>query len=249
VQISLIGEGSPPTPTSSNPSSVPDKRSNPQTSSKPKEAHQGFVLLCVPVGRRLAHTQIETANCIDDDSFFKVFRKEYRRLRGLWRHWLHPRQFSYCHFSKFTRYYVDRLARIGNELPENPEYSFVPAPPDKPYEPPVPADEWYDRFYHLVNTRGLVEVLPRLPKRKRRFQVNLHVSGREEMWGLHVEWRISMIMVLLWQIIITAGGWVFFVWWLRQHPGDWSNAAIPMTLTLGAMMLLWLPLSEKMKEP
>lgn len=68
------------------------------------------------------------------------------------------------------------------------------------------------------------------------------------LWGLQAQLRISAAMVAAWQLFITIGGWVFVWWWLKDHPGDLQNASVPITLIIGAMMLLWLPLSEKFKD-
>ena len=68
------------------------------------------------------------------------------------------------------------------------------------------------------------------------------------MWGLHVELRPSFLVVLMWQIVITAGGWAFMAWWLSRHPGDLQNAAVPVTLIVMAVMALWAPISKGMTE-
>jgi hypothetical protein len=207
------------------------------------------VLLCVRRGTKLRHAEIDTTNYTNDDEFFEEFRKQYRQLRGFWRYWFHPRQFAYCHFSKFTRYWVNRVAKVCNELPELTEYEYTPKPPDKPYIPPIPPEEWNDRYYGLVNTQGIWEAVPKIPRRDKRFQLNTHVSGREDMWGLHVEFSPSLAIIVLWQITITAAGWAFLAWWLAKHNGDWQNSGMPITLILTALAVFWTPLSGKFRDP
>lgn len=68
------------------------------------------------------------------------------------------------------------------------------------------------------------------------------------MWGLHVELRPCFLIVLMWQIIVTAGGWAFMGWWLSRYHGDLQNAAIPVTLIVTAIMALWAPIGKGMKE-
>ena len=208
-----------------------------------------FVLLCVRRGTKLRHAQIDTTRYANDDEFFEEFRREYRRLRGFWRYWLHPRQFSFCHFSKFTRYYVDRVAKVRNELPNVREYEYIPRPPDVPYVPPIPPEEWYDRYYSLHNTQGIKEAIPKIPRRDKRFQLTTHVSGREDMWGLHVEFSPSLVVIVLWQIAISVVGWMFLTWWLTKHHGDWQDAGVPATLILTALVVFWSPLSGKFRDP
>jgi hypothetical protein len=229
-------------------STIPGPSQKPQTLTSTPPRHV-FVLLCVRRGLKLRHAQIDTTLCANDDAFFKELRKEYRRLRGFWRYWFDPRQFAYCHFSKFTRYYVNSVAKVRNELPVVNEYEYVPRPPDVPYYPPIPPEEWYDRFYDLINTQGLKEALARIPRRHKRFQLATHVSGREDMWGLHVEFSPSLVIVVLWQIAISAAGWVFLTWWLTKHNGDWQNAGVPVTLILTSLVVFWSPLSGRFRDP
>ena len=68
------------------------------------------------------------------------------------------------------------------------------------------------------------------------------------MWGLHVELRPCLLVVLMWQIVITAGGWAFMGSWLSSHKGDLQNAAVPVTLIVTAVMALWAPMRKGMTE-
>ena len=68
------------------------------------------------------------------------------------------------------------------------------------------------------------------------------------MWGLHVELQPCFLVVLMWQIAITAGGWAFMGWWLSRHQGDLQDAAMPITLIVTAMMALWAPIGKGMRE-
>jgi hypothetical protein len=245
------GNNAPPSKTVSQTSiplsTIPGPSQTRQTPVNNSSGHN-FVLLCVRRGTKLRHAQIDTTRCADDDEFFQEFRREYRRLRGFWRYWFDPRQFAYCHFSKFTRYYVNRVAKVRNELPEATEYIYTPKPPDKPYIPPIPPEEWNDRYYSLIDTRGIMEALPKIPRRDKRFQLTTHVSGREDMWGLHVEFSPSLVIIAMWQVAISSAGWVFLTWWLTRHNGDWQNAGMPVTLILTALVVFWAPLSEKFRE-
>ena len=67
------------------------------------------------------------------------------------------------------------------------------------------------------------------------------------MWGLHVELQPSFLVVLMWQVAITAGGWAFMGWWLSRHQGDLQNAAVPVTIIVTAMMALWAPIGKGMR--
>jgi hypothetical protein len=87
-----------------------------------------------------------------------------------------------------------------------------------------------------------------IPRRDKRFQLTTHVSGREDMWGLYVEFMPSLLRIVLWQIAISTAGWAFLAWWLTKHNGDWQNAGVPITLILTALVVFWAPLSERFKD-
>jgi hypothetical protein len=206
-----------------------------------------FVLVCVPRNGQLQPGVIPIVDSATDYEFFAALRKEYRSLRGFWRYWLDPRQFVFCHVTKFEKFDVQSLGRICNEMPAEDSYLYIPKPAPVPYIAPLSVEEWEKRFYGCIKTRGLNDALQRIPKRKCRFELSTHVP-REYMWGLHAHCRISAAMVVLWQFFITFGGWCFAGWWLKHHHGDLQNAAVPLTLIIGALMLLWLPLNEKFKN-
>lgn len=149
---------------------------------------------------------------------------------------------------KYTRFFVNELAYVGSSLPLDSIYVYRPRPLGPHENPPISAHEFNRRFYlSLCNLCGRTEAVGRIPKRVKRFQTSLHVNGREDMWGLQVELRPSFFRILLWQIAITAGGWMLIVWWLVNHRNDLQGASVPVTLILTAMVTLWVPLSEKMK--
>jgi hypothetical protein len=80
-----------------------------------------YVLLCVPYGwfgvPELKSSVIEIRESQDDDVFFDEFRKHYRSLRGFMHYWFDPRQFSFCHASRFEKWDVDSLGWFCDEMP------------------------------------------------------------------------------------------------------------------------------------
>ncbi|KAL9610215.1 MAG: hypothetical protein Q9167_005064 [Letrouitia subvulpina] len=208
-----------------------------------------FILFGIIQNSKVDHTQIEIRSPNSNDAhFFNDLRCQYRHLRGFLRHWLSPFIFSHCCFVKYTRFFVNELAYVGSDLPVDPNYVYSPRPPGPHEDPPISAHEFNRRFYlSLCNPCGRTEAVERIPKRVKRFQTSLHINGREDMWGLQVELRPSFFRILLWQIAITAGGWMLMVWWLVNHKNDLQGASVPVTLILTAMVALWVPLWEKMK--
>ena len=209
-----------------------------------------WILLCSFRGYHIQPSQIEVTTAMDDDTFFVALRREVRRLRGFWRSYFHPKQFHSCSFSKFTRIFVNRLTKHDKEeLPTCPgyEHESYPAKLDL-LNPPICAHEWYDRFYNRQPTGGFCRVIHRVPKRDERFSFHMHDKD-EDMWGLHVELRISAARVLVWSFLIMAGGLGFFVWWMSGHAGDLQNAAVPLTFIMMALSALFIPLNEHFNRP
>jgi hypothetical protein len=50
--------------------------------------------------KTLELAQIDVTKHVEDSSFFRDPRREYRRLRGFWRYWLSIWQLKYCDFVK-----------------------------------------------------------------------------------------------------------------------------------------------------
>lgn len=205
-----------------------------------------FILLCVDRRGRLRPAQLNVADYPSDDEFFQSLKSTYINLRGFWHYWFHPEELDHCSFSKFERYFVNSLSWKCNELPEDAEYEYTRQLPLKPYVAPIPPEEWRHRFQGL-KTNAHLEALPLIPQRLRRFQLSTHVR-REDLWGLNVEYRICLKVVVMWHFFITAGGWIFVGWWLGDHPGDLQNAAVPISLILGTLVLFWTSLDKRFSQ-
>lgn len=129
------------------------------------------------------------------------------------------------------------------------EYEFEPKPAIQPYKhPPICEDEWVERIYYGKRTNRRREALTRLPLRTVRHQIDIHVSGREFMWGLHAQLRPAASIIIGWMIFILVGAFIFTPVWLSSHPGDLQNATVPAMALFAALALLWIPLSSRFKE-
>ena len=221
--------------TNNNPA-IQSSQTNPSANSEGSTGDT-YVLFCIYQRNLVRHAVIEASKYQNDEAFFEELRKAFRRLRGFWQYWLSPFQFDHCEFWKFTRFYVNELARAGKCLPLDPIYQYRPRPPGIHPDPPIQPDEFRRRFYtDLSNPCGRGEALERIPKRQTRFQINLHVDGYEDMWGLLVELRPSFLVALVWGLVITAGGWGFLGWWISGHKDDLQTAAVPVMLIMTILM-------------
>ena len=107
---------------------LPGKAITPSPSAYP--SNESYVLLCTQTSSssRLWHDQIEVARCKSDDDFFDQLRTSYKSLRGI-RYWLDPMQYDHCEFVKYTKFYVDELTRVHQDLPLDKAYKYTPRPP------------------------------------------------------------------------------------------------------------------------
>lgn len=199
-----------------------------------------FVLFCAFRGTTIHSSEISISRTMDDDGFVAELREKYKQLRGFWRYWLGPKQFYYCEFTKFRKIFIDRIVKVCPELPKDKTYQCHSSSVSS-----ISRHEWHDRFYNRSSTCGRCNVLARIPKRKHRFNLDLHITqDAEELWGLNVEYQVACYMVLIWFGVISIVGLGFWIWWYRNHPGDWDKASVIFMASTGAMTALWLPLSK-----
>ncbi|KAJ9611408.1 hypothetical protein H2200_004592 [Cladophialophora chaetospira] len=242
----LSAQGAPIGGGPSNSQQRPSTATQTQTPQQVRPITPTFILLCVDRRGKLRPAQLNVTDYQTDDEFFKALKAQYVKLRGFWHYWFHPEELDHCSFSKFERYYVDSLSWKCNELPEDTEYQYTRQLPLKPYVAPIPPEEWRHRFQGL-KTESRREALSLIPQRVSRFQLSTHVR-REDFWGLNVEYRICLKVILMWHSLITAGGWIFIGWWLKGHPGDLQNAVVPISLVLGVLVLFWTLLDKRFSQ-
>lgn len=217
-----------------------------QTPQQISRTYPTFVLLGVDRGGKIRPTQLNVIHYKSDDEFFSALKSNYIKLRGFWHYWFHPEELDHCSFSKFERYYVRSLSWKCNELPDGVEYEYTRQLPLKPYVAPISPEEWRHRFQG-IDTGVRLEALPLIPQRVRSFQLSTHVR-REDFWGLNIEYRLCLKVVLVWHLVFTAGGWIFVGWWLKEHPGDLQNAVVPISLILGVLIVFWSLLDRRFSQ-
>ena len=113
--------------------------------------------------------------------------------------------------------------------------------------PPVPQDAFDALVYtckpscawilphDCFNPSSSAAYIERVPKRERDF-MNDHGSP---IWGFAAVYSVCWLRVALYHVIMVFGPLVFWLCWLKVHPGDWQNAAVPITVVLGSLSLFW----------
>ncbi|KAI2640876.1 hypothetical protein GGS26DRAFT_540133 [Hypomontagnella submonticulosa] len=198
-------------------------------------------------------------------NFFIWLRGEYYKRRGgIWRWLFRIRVLSHCDFFKFKKFGNDEFEPVKMEYPagDNSDYHFEPKPM-LPL-PPISDHEFARRlkacyeptnlhFFHRCRKPcSSRDVLPRIPKRKRRLETE--GESREEFWGIYARERISALRVFIYNAVCLTPSIAFFFAWLFQMgirvdnddqdtssklQVDLQNPSIPLTITIGLLGLFW----------
>ena len=94
------------------------------------------------------------------------------------------------------------------------------------------------------NHCGKHRVLERLPKRRRKWEIDRDEEA-EEAWGLNTAFAVSFYKVALYHILILTGPIVSWGLWLKKWPSDWQNASVPFFAVVALLSLFWFPLTQK----
>ena len=136
-------------------------------------------------------------------------------------------------------------------MPSDSAYEYNPKPPQA--DPPISRHEFemafascdspcgspclLAPFHDCVEPMWGNEVLNAIPKRKTALEIKK--IGREEIWGIQAQYRPSIVYAVLYHLLIIAGTFGIWGWWLSRHPYDLQSAAVPVTLALGLFSLFW----------
>jgi len=200
--------------------------------------------------RTLDLAQVPTDIHNNDRAFFFELRKRYRNLRGFWRYWFSVWQLRHCDFVKFEKYRENRIVSRGQSLPDDILYDYAPRPAQE--MPPISQHE-FEMALHpclgpcpfaLLPSHDCIELpetnssaLEKIPKRKSEFL--LEVKNREFAWGIEACYSMSFVHMTFYHLFIFAGTFGFWIWWLKFHPDDLQNAAVPLTTVAIFLSLFW----------
>lgn len=249
------------------PGTVSNEQGNPHVSITMVPTDQSFVLFGVKGTRKTPElAQIDAKRHSDDSTFFHDLRLVYRQHRGLWRYCLSVWRLSHCDFVKvcfmtrepsyaeianhwqLEKIRKNRIIFRGKDLPTDPNYEYNPRPPNAEI-PPITPHEFelafsscsprcvFSPFHDCVELPTGTFAMERIPKRKSAFQLN--ASAPEFAWGLSAQHSISLVGVVAYHMLIFLGTVAFWAWWLRQHPDDLQNAAVPLTVVAVLISLFW----------
>lgn len=199
----------------------------------------------------MEHIVIDAAT--NDDIFYRELRKNYRLHRGKLLFWFSFWRFQYCEVVKFKRLASEWVIRDRKDLPTDKEYVYTPRPPTAT-NPPISLHEFQVRLNACEAScpwRWFVlhECIPQLdtctsiicfPKtRHKALTTSSPVQPTDVAWGLEAKHRISAAYVFIYHVLIVAGPFAVFGWWMSVHTGDQQNAGVPIIIVLSLLSLFW----------
>ena len=81
--------------------------------------------------------------------------------------------------------------------------------------------------------------LRRIPKKCDEWPIEADAQNCEYAWGLEARVTYSALRMLLYNVIILLGPFVFWAYWQDKHPTDMQNAVVPATIVIGLIPLFW----------
>ncbi|KXH64176.1 hypothetical protein CSAL01_08194 [Colletotrichum salicis] len=131
-ETSSLGTRSIKTLSANESSKLPDPTSSPgqetQTGQKREYPRPRYIFLLATT-RRHRLRQLPSLY-LDTKDFGQELRKAYRELKGFWRWWLSPYNFSHCDFVRFEKFCRNGFAHRGLEVPNTSQkdYYYNPRP-------------------------------------------------------------------------------------------------------------------------
>ena len=140
-----------------------------------------------------------------------------------------------------SRWGPDELNWVAAQVPPDTErdYEYQPRPCRPPDVDPIPPEVWRKRFYECRSSGHGSAAITRVPKRLKEFRVSDHITEPEDLWGLYVQYRWAFLGVFSYCFLLAAGPFTFWIWWLRNNPGDWQTAVVPLTTLLPLFVAIW----------
>lgn len=140
------------------------------------------------------------------------------------------------------------MVRNHKDLPIQQDYHYNPrAGQMDARNPPLDPHLFQSLFYtcnspcnwpfphECISPSTTIEHMERIPKRTKSFQRDM----TSPIWGLETVFEPCVSRIIVYHCVVVAGPFVFWCWWLDQHPDDLQNASVPMAIVLGGLSLFW----------
>ena len=157
---------------------------------------------------------------------------------------------------QFEQYHQDRCSQLTRGIPPHTESAYFYDPKPMDAEIPISRHEFYDRFYGRVTscqgtTLGAVsqrdgcdcgshETVDRIPQRIRGLDQESRKGRRPHVWGIVAREKKSRLKLLVWIILTSVPGYIFFFMWLFAWDHDsLQDASSLLVLTFSFWAILF----------
>ncbi|OHE99193.1 mitochondrion organization and biogenesis protein [Colletotrichum orchidophilum] len=195
-----------------------------------------------------------SADIVDDTAEFgQELRKTYRDLKGFWRWWFSPYNFSHCEFVRFEKFCRNGFAYRGLEVPSTLQKDYYYNPRPALREPPVSPEEFSHVFRYAAKNESVVWTSLGLPFYEtvealsddtvgcipqRYHYLDERSNRKEDFWGLYIRERRSALMTSAYILLCLSPFFAFcFLYLFGVISGDIQNATTPLALALTALGL------------
>ncbi|KXH63166.1 hypothetical protein CNYM01_08014 [Colletotrichum nymphaeae SA-01] len=254
-ETSSLGTRSIKTSSASESSKLPDPASLPsqdnQTSQKREYPRPRYIFLLATTSRhrlrQLPSLYLDTAD------FGQELRKAYRELKGFWRRWFSPYNFSHCEFVRFEKFCRNGFAHRGLEVPSTSQKDYYYNPRPALREPPVSPEEFSHVFHYTAKSEAVIwkslglpfydtvealsdDTVGCIPQRYH--YLDERSNRKEDFWGLYIRERRSALMTSVYILLCLSPFFAFcFLYLFGVILGDIQNATTPLALALTALGL------------
>ncbi|KAG7053982.1 HET-domain-containing protein [Colletotrichum scovillei] len=254
-ETSSLGTRSIKTSSVSETSKLPDPASSPiqenQIGQKREYPRPRYIFLLATTGRhrlrQLPSLYLDTAD------FGQELRKAYRELKGFWRRWFSPYNFSHCEFVRFEKFCRDGFAHRGLEVPNTSQKDYYYNPRPALREPPVSPEEFSHVFHYTAKSEAVIwrslglpfydtvealsdDTVGCIPQRYH--YLDERSNRKEDFWGLYIRERRSALMTSVYILLCLSPFFAFcFLYLFGVISGDIQNATTPLALALTALGL------------
>lgn len=100
---------------------------------------------------------------------------------------------------------------------------------------------WHDCI-RLGSSRSYTN---RIPRRKQDIE-DLLEAGAGIAFGIEADYLLSLRILAAYHLAAIVPAFVFWTFWMSNHPGDWQNASVPLMTVLALTTVFWLMAGKRL---
>ena len=159
---------------------------------------------------------------------------------------------------------IGHISCVGEALPDDhgytDEYDYTPRPPDIK-NPPISA-ACFSALLRACNRSCYWSLLPvwlhtcrhiptgyqyvtRIPRKKETYNGISYFHGYQSdlpsrvAFGIDAAYGVSSLGMFIYHAICILSGFIFWIYWMRNHPSDLQNASVPLFTIMMLIGTFW----------